>query len=249
MREPLHVLMILAVLGGCSSGNRLCAAGSTLTCFCDLGQPGVALCLDGERVGACQCSLPEDLAMPEEDMVQDLSNPNLRWVFVTRTSFRGNFQATASADSICQDRAARAGVARTGHAWISWTDPSAIGSEGSRLGLPDMDSREWFLVPNSGRPASMVLQAKDLTPYQIYPDVDAGARLDYDEYGYPLGTNPQIWCSSRYMEYTCSGWTTAQAYDMGPTGTFCIPAGFGLEADYRKVLSCNEEAHILCLEK
>jgi len=242
MREPLHVLMILAVLGGCSSGNRLCAAGSTLTCFCDLGQPGVALCLDGERVGACQCPVPEDLAMPEEDMVQDLSNPNLRWVFVTRTSFKGNFQATASADSICQDRAAHAGVARTGHTWIAWTDLEAIRS---RLSLPDMDSREWFLVPNSGRPASMVLKAKDLTPYQIYLIVDAGERLDYDEYGYPLGTNPQIWCS-RSMNYNCSDWKTA---DMGLTGTFCIPAGSVLEVNDTKVLSCNEEAHILCLEK
>lgn len=117
-------------------------------------------------------------------------------VFVTSTSYEGNFGGLAAADAICNRRARAAKLPGTYKAWLSTAD----GSPSSRFAR----SRGPYVLPTGTRIAN---SWADLT------DGTLMARIDVTEHGRPP-SEAAVWTATSHLgEWLpggdCSNWTAA----------------------------------------
>lgn len=247
MRMFALIVSSLIVLGGCTNPQKLCIQGTTLSCLCASGQPGVALCLDGETASSCNCpqltdlpatpsdlSPPPDLATPADlASFPDALDPNRRYVFVTAATYQGDF---GSGDSICAAAAGAAGL--PSGTWCAWVDDiSRSGASTSAADCLDDSNKDrvWFQANAPGRPGLKVG-----TPASLVGPINR------DQYGDPVAGTPNIWFGQDCKSAMEPSWTTK---DSTKTGSYVTITTTRLSYIPGQTQPCDSSAHILCVQK
>lgn len=248
MYRVLPFLLVISVLVGCRNEPLLCINGSYLNCICDTGGIGISLCLDGKEASPCEChplqdlSPPPDLTTPPDLITQaDMLDTGLRWVFVTSTLYQGDFSGYMSdADALCERRATDVGLDSADRVWVAWVT-TAKGEPHDRLGVDGKpDPRRWRLVNHVNNKVPSILNASGIKKGEIH----ASRPIDVDERGNPLLSALIIWSPG---SPNCNLWTTRQADGGTSDGPYANLNDQDLWRDGAQ--SCDQSAHILCLEK
>ena len=249
MYRVLPFLLVVSALVGCRNEPLLCITGSYLYCICDTGGIGISLCLDGKEASPCEChptqdlSPPPDLSIPPDLITQaDMLDSELRWVFVTSTLYQGDFSTNSSdADALCKRRATDVGLDSANRVWVAWVTTGTVEPR-ERLGANgDADSREWRLVNHAVNNVVSIFKAANIGNGII----TTNRPIDVDERGNPLLSNLIIW--SPDGSSNCKQWTTRHADGSDLLGAYANLNGLSIQRNGWQ--SCDQSAHILCLEK
>ena len=240
----------LLSMTACQREVKSCIEGTLLPCVCSGGQQGLALCLPGGTAAtSCQCEPPPDLAGPDLAPSADLGEPhdqsseNLRWVFVTSAVFQGDFQHGNANDANAYCTRLGSVRLRSGGEWIAWTSTDAP----TRLGLMLEGKRIWRQVRRNSTDGIPTIEEAQFARYP--GEIRAEIPLEFDEDGNVVSFLQRIWWPSdpARPQENCNQWTTAQADGGGYTGVYGGLSDKFLWRDGSQ--SCDQQAHILCLEK
>lgn len=166
----------------------------------------------------------------------DAGNPDKFLLFVTSSSFRGDFAANvaggpaAAADAICARKGAQLNPCTP---WKAVMRFGAIGPSGR---ITPVDGG-WYQVTAGGTPGVQVVTQTDASrPVSAILDENGSA---------PTATYAWTGGSDYYVQDDCNGWTTSQSDASGCTGTITDD----LNWQNAVLHPCGESAAIYCAQQ
>lgn len=239
MRATFGLLFLTLSIFGCAASEPAqCIKGQYNLCRCATGQAGTQLCVDGFSISDCEClpsaasspgPTPDSPSNPTKPQPPD---PNKRWVFVTETTYQGDFWRW-SLTNLCEKAAKRAGIDR-GNGWTTLAGvhypyemiPSTIKSNGP-----------WHQVSPGGQFGDLVFKDRAaIGALSIVPGT-----LSRNEYGGPLTSNLLAWYLSG-----CADGDRSWSQTVGRGSTILV-------GEFDRIVSfsatCDQQLHLICLEQ
>lgn len=247
MRSTFGLLFLTLSIFGCAASEPAqCIKGQYNLCRCATGQAGTQLCVDGFSVSDCEC-LPSTASSPgptpdspSNPTKPETPDPNKRWLFVTSATYLGNF-GFFGASTLCQNAAKQAGLDR-GNRWTALVRlaPPTTGP------LTDVltGNGPWYHVSSDGNFGELVFKDK-----AAILSGDVQVTPGRDEFGARITNNMNVWIDGgcgRNTGYGFAYWNNKSGPETGPVYRIGVYGRFRLSDYY---LSCDEEAHLLCLEQ
>ncbi|MBX7100206.1 MAG: hypothetical protein K1X89_20995 [Myxococcaceae bacterium] len=243
--------LLVAIASACG-GKSTCVSGMSSSCTCSNGQAGAQVCQADGSFGACSCTSGSGGGSGQSGGGAVASGGGNgtgggssgggsgggmgKRLFVTAQLYGGNLGGLAGADQKCTTSAAAGNLGGVWQAWLSDGTTDAVSRFADAGAWYDLDGRKIF--NNSANLTTVPLD-------QLRVD-EQGQLVDY---GFAwTGTSNGGTRSGKH----CRGWTSQDAGspdDTGTHGIIGVSSYTSTWTDSTSPYGCNQQLHLICLEK